>query len=77
MYQNPARRELVILRGFEAEIAEAASVVNSDMLYAAVRDCETALRDLDSNVSMKHALRSLVFSIQLNRDQGEIKQRWV
>lgn len=67
MYQDPERRKLVTLGEFEAEIAAAAAVVKPEELSEAVRHCETALRDLDANVSMKHALRSLMFSIQLRQ----------
>ena len=69
MYQNPVSRELVILREFEQEIAEAAASVGPKTLSAAVKECETALRDLEANVSMKHALRSFMFSIQLGQDR--------
>ena len=67
MYQNPDLRELVILRDYEEEVAEAANSVTQEVLYDAVRQCETALKDLDVNVSMKHALRSLMLGIQLCR----------
>ncbi len=69
MYQHPDRRKLVVLREYEAEVAEAAAAVSQDVLYDAVRQCETALKDLDVNVSMKHALRSLMLDIQLRRER--------
>ena len=69
MYKDPERRSLVVFSDFGQELAEAASAVDFRVLYESVRACETALRDLDANVSMKHALRSLMFSIQLERNR--------
>lgn len=69
MYQNPGSRELVVLGDYEQEIAEAAASAGPKALSAAVKECEIALRDLEANVSMKHALRSFMFSIQLGQDR--------
>lgn len=67
MYQNTGGRKLLALPEFESEIAEASAAVDAEALYHAARQCEIALRDLNANVSMKHALRSLMFSIQLSQ----------
>ncbi len=67
MYREERSRELVILKDYEPEIAEVASAADPEALYAAAGACNTALRDLEANVSMKHALRSLMFSVQLGQ----------
>ena len=69
MAQDPGRESLVVLREESQVIGEAARAVDFRLLDHAVHACETAVRDLEANVSMKHALRSLMFSIQLEQSR--------
>ena len=62
----PEGRYAVVI-SYSPAIAEASAAVDAEALYHAARQCEIALRDLNANVSMKHALRSLMFSIQLSQ----------
>ena len=68
LHQLSAGRIPEVLSENGEAIAEASASVEPERLQKAIRHCETAARDLNANVSMKHALRSLMFSIQL--DQG-------
>ena len=69
MAQDPGRESLVVLREESQVIGEAVRAVDFRLLDHAVHACETAVRDLEANVSMKHALRSLMFSIQLEQSR--------
>lgn len=69
LYPDPAVRALLVFKDYEEVVAEAAAAADPEVVRFAIRECEAALRDLDANVSMKHALRSLLFRVQLSMEQ--------
>ena len=65
MYADPGRRSLVKLDDFADLTAETSGKVSVRKAMEACSACEQAERDLSVNVSTKHALRSMLFKIQL------------
>ncbi len=58
-------RDLIVLDNYEDEIRQAAAGRGREKAAAAAASCDRAIRDLKALVSMKHALRYMMFDIQL------------
>lgn len=58
-------RGMIILSSFRDEIISTGRKAGTDRLIQAAEACGTAVRDLRSMVGIKHALRYMLFSIQL------------
>lgn len=65
VYGRTGRQDLIRLRAFGDEIRSAAGKADPASAVRAVEACERAVRDLKAVVSMKHALRYMMFDIQL------------
>lgn len=65
LYGETGRKDLLALRNFEPEILAAAEKADRQSVIRAAEACERAIRDLKAIVSMKHALRYMMFDIQL------------
>lgn len=63
--KQTGRRDLIVLKNYENIIRETADAVSNDICIKAAGCCDRALRDLKAVVSMKHALRYMMFDIQL------------
>lgn len=65
LYSDPRCRGLITLSDFESLISDTSAAVSRQKAMDACRACAEAVRDISSNVSMKHAVRSMLFKIQL------------
>lgn len=78
LYADPACRSLITLKEFEDVIAEVSQRAGRQKAMDACRTCADAIADISANVSMKHAVRSMLFKIQLlnNTFRAEDEQKW-
>ena len=65
VYGQTGRRDLITLTGFEQEVMEMAGKADREAAVQAAEACGRAVRDLKAQMSMKHALRYMMFDIQL------------
>lgn len=65
LYGQPGCQGLIALRSYEEEIRDAADKSDRDTAVRAAGACERAIRDLKALVSGRHALRYMMFDIQL------------
>lgn len=65
VYADPASRQLTVLEEFRTDIEASLAKAGTEAACNAVQACLQAEKDIAANVSGKHTLRSLVFSIQL------------
>ena len=65
VFGRTGRTDLLSLHSFEEEVRRTSGAASAESLTEAVHCCDRAVRDLKAMVSMKHALRYMMFDIQI------------